>query len=374
LNFEFFMYWYAIEPLDVLLFREAKPFSPGEGSWAKSQFPPLPITVFQSLRSALDGYSHKDRNLEFIGPFLLDIDVTLWLPTPKDLLAVKDKSSSEDENNDDDLDEKVDEWKRSERLRPICQEDETWKYIKSEFEDNQLSLMVTPNIDKHEYICRPKSWITAKALGKYLRGEELTPQEFHDNPWSEQVLPHIHMKSGSRQVREEEGYFTEVAIRLHSGFQLVVGCTCELKEPCVVRLGGEGHRALVSPLPNFQQWDELTIYEKPQANSNFAYLITPGLAEKQPAIYGAYPKSWQENLVGCVSDRPIMWGGVSRVQRREAGEEFALLPQRAFVPPGTVYMFANIPQQKDYLLPVNDSNWLNTFQKLNYGRLLWGKR
>lgn len=38
------MQWYVIEPLDILLFREAKPFSPGEGAWAKSIFPPVPTT------------------------------------------------------------------------------------------------------------------------------------------------------------------------------------------------------------------------------------------------------------------------------------------------------------------------------------------
>ena len=55
------MYWYAIEPLDVLLFREAKPFSPGEGSWAKGLFPPLPSTVFQALRSILPHRNQYER-------------------------------------------------------------------------------------------------------------------------------------------------------------------------------------------------------------------------------------------------------------------------------------------------------------------------
>ncbi|MGI2906704.1 type III-B CRISPR module-associated Cmr3 family protein [Tolypothrix sp. VBCCA 56010] len=367
------MYWYAIEPLDVLLFREAKPFTPGEGSWAKSQFPPLPITVFQALRSALGEYSHKDRNLEFIGPFLLDSNEILWLPTPKDLLAVKDKSNSEDENIDDDLDEKVDKWKRSDRLQPINRQDETWKYINFD-EDNDLSIMVTPSIDKNEYICKPQTWITAAALGKYLQGEQLDYREFHHNPWSVQVLPHIHMQSDSRQVRDESGYFTEVAIRLHSGWRLVAGCSCELFEPHVVRLGGEGHRVLVSPLRDFTQWDELATYCEPKATSNFAYLLTPGLAEKEPAIYGVYPVNWQENLVGCVSDRPIIWGGVSKIQRREADEEFALLPQRAFVPPGTVYLFNFVPASIDYLLPAASTSWFMTFRQLNYGKLLWGER
>lgn len=87
-------YWYKIEPLDILLFRESKPFSPGDGSWAKGQFPPAPITVFQALRSALEARTNKEdkkRDLSFLGPFLLDGNDNLYLTTPKDLIAVGKK-------------------------------------------------------------------------------------------------------------------------------------------------------------------------------------------------------------------------------------------------------------------------------------------
>lgn len=145
-------------------------------------------------------------------------------------------------------------------------------------------------------------------------------------------------------------------------------------EQTVVRLGGEGHRALVSPLTDFHAWEQLAVYQQPKEQSNFAYLLTPGLAEKQPTVYGVYPTSWQENLTGCVSSRPLFWGGVSTIKRQQQDQEFALLPQRAFVSPGTVYLFNNIPQQADYLLPATGGNWLTTFKLLNYGKLLWGQR
>ena len=34
------MPWYTITPLDTVLFRDAKPFAPGERAWAGSVFPP----------------------------------------------------------------------------------------------------------------------------------------------------------------------------------------------------------------------------------------------------------------------------------------------------------------------------------------------
>lgn len=368
------MYWYAIEPLDVLLFREAKPFSPSEGSWAKGQFPPLPITTFQALRSALEQYEQKKRDLEFLGPFLLDKNNTLWLRTPKDLLAVKSKSPINKDIPEDNLDEKTNDWNRIEYLQPACLREKAWKHLC--FDSNELPPMVTPPIDKNnEFICgRPESWITFNALIQYLKGDNLiNPQDFHTDPWSVQVLPHIHMQSGTRQVKDEEGYFTEVAIRLYPGWRLVAAMSAKL-EQTVVRLGGEGHRSLISLLPDFQPWQELAVYEQPKDETNFAYLLTPGLAQIQVAVYGVYPASWKENLYGCVSDRPLLWGGVSTIQRKEQDKEFALLPQRAFVPPGTVYLFEKAPQQTIYLLPDVVENWLTTFQQLNYGKLLWGQR
>ena len=380
--------WYAIEPLDVLLFREAKPFVPGEGSWAKGQFPPMPVTVFQALRSILDFYgSDKKRDLEFIGPFLLDADDVLWLPTPKDILAVKSKPENQKETPEDDLDEQIDNWDRTLRFQPMTPE----AMEKFGFDKDKLPPMVTPALNQNEFICRPQTWISAEALSKYLRGETLKPPEdekekyFHSDPWSVQIMPHIHMKSGERQVKEEEGYFTEVAVRLHSGWKLVAGMSHKLETPDVVRLGGEGHRALVSPLPDFKQWQPLEGFTEPTEASNteasnFAYLLTPGLAEKETAVYGVYPKSWQGLLSGCASDRALLWGGVSNIKRRiinsqdKGDAEFALLPQRAFVPPGTVYIFnAKLPED-ERLLPSVGGSWLKTFQQLNYGKLLWGKR
>ena len=353
------MYWYAIEPLDVLLFREAKPFSPGEGSWAKGLFPPLPITLFQSLRSALPFYDSKQRDLEFIGSFLLNQDI-LYLPTPKDLLALKVLNAGDDA--EDDLHEAITDWQRTIRFEAI-----------DNFDPDRLALMVTPSTEANEIICRPKSWINAKALTQYLKGDNPNnPQDFYADPWEVQILPHIHMESGTRQVREEAGYFTEVAIRLHPGWQLVAALSVAV-EPTVVRLGGEGHRVMLSPI-DLQQWQELDAYGQPTADSNFAYLLTPGLAETQTGVYGVCPNTWQDNLSGYVSDRAILWGGVSTIERKPQKQtQFALLPQRAFVPPGTVYLFKNLPTHQ-HLLPTSDANWIKTFQQLNYGKLFWGRR
>ncbi|WP_200868395.1 MULTISPECIES: type III-B CRISPR module-associated Cmr3 family protein [Microcystis] len=387
------MDWYTISPLDVLLFREAKPFSPGDGSWAASQFPPLPVTVFQALRSSLPHYgdnrADKRRDLEFIGPFLVNGDGTLWLPAPKDLLGIKPIARSED------MEEDASGWTRLVRLVGATEvkvgatEVNAWQFVC--YPKDRLPPMVPPELTG-EFVCgSPLPWIKASALLDYLdhRGE-LRKEDFHENPWDAQVLPHIHMEEGQRQVREAEGYFTEVAVRLRPGWQFVVGVgnNSPLPESFVVRLGGEGHRAIVSraipeALPSVLE--ELMARPVPEraAPGTFAYLLTPGLARVETgAKYGVYPTAWREHLRGCVSDRALLWGGVSSVRRKgrdaiaKDDPEFALVPQRAFVPPGTVYLFESLPPSLTHLLPDLDldSPWRETFYRLNYGKLLWGQR
>jgi CRISPR-associated protein Cmr3 len=375
------MNWYTLEPLDVLLFRESKPFSPGEGAWAKGLFPPLPTVVFQALRSALPTYGHRQRDLTFLGPFLQDGEGTLWFPTPKDLLCVQSYSPADvvaAATEEADFEVQTSQWRETVRLTPLAEGDRDWQHIL--YPPQGLPPMVPPALDGTQFICgRPQPWISAAALAQYLQGiNPTTPDAFCADPWSVQVSPHIHMKSGTRQVRDEEGYFTEVSIRLHSGWQLVAALSGERLPQTVVRLGGEGHRALVSPIPECADWQPLTAATW-QPSARFAYLLTPGLAEiEAEPCYGVYPTDWDDRgyLSGCVSDRPLLWGGVSTFRRNGSGtlpEEntFALLPQRAFVPPGTIYTFHSPPADQA-LLPNHDRVWRQTFQQLNYGKLLWG--
>ncbi len=111
------MEWYSLTPIDVLMFREAKPFSPGEGSWAKGLFPPLPVTVFQAVRSAIAHYTRKRRDLDFIGPFLLQDETTLWLPAPKDLVCLFPESRSESPSELHNRKQSSNRWEKLVRLQ-----------------------------------------------------------------------------------------------------------------------------------------------------------------------------------------------------------------------------------------------------------------
>jgi CRISPR-associated protein Cmr3 len=390
------MHWYAIEPLDVLLFRDCKPFSPGEGSWAKGLFPPMPITVFQALRSLLPKADNQQqriqRDLSFLGSFLVDDQNTLWLPTPKDLVCLYPKGHNRKIAGDD--------WSEIKRLQPADSSHPAWEH---------LAFAETPMVLTEKWngtIGQPQSWVKADALFRYLQGENnYQKEDFCSHPWDMQVLPHIHMQTNTRQVRDSEGYFTEVAVRLKPGWKFIAAINIEIRAG-VIRLGGEGHRAMVSKLEpdetlekhlqfleKSDRHEQLEFLHKSDEKSdrpsvfNFAYLLTPGLAQVDTALYGSYPNTWKEILQGCATDRALLWGGVSTMRKREDDDigEFALLPQRAFVPPGTVYVFRedipeDIPEDKQpkdqQLIPEfteQEKRWLTTFQQLNYGKLLWGR-
>lgn len=386
--------WYTLTPLDVLLFRDAKPFSPAEGAWAKGQFPPMPITVFQAVRSLLEREERSagqggSRNLEFLGPFLVDDEDIVWLPTPKDLLGLQDQNAGIAKGA-------AEKWEKIERLIPIENASGDWSHF---IFDNCQLLPLVPPLSARRWM-PPLPWMKLEPLfEKYLKGcNEFKLSDFTERPWSTQVLPHIHLESGTRQVKDEDGYFTEVAVRLKEGWKLAVAMKLPspdksatiqkplLETPAAIRLGGEGHHAIVSEIIDDSLLKQLRQLEAPQhperaEDESFAYLLTPGLAQVQnEPLYAVYPSQWFPFLKGCASDRALLWGGVSLIRRKDKTEpnskleSFALSPQRAFVPPGTVYLFNQIPDSYPALVPQGEVLWYQTFRQLNYGKLLWGKR
>lgn len=163
------MHWFGLMPLDVLLFREAKPFSPGEGAWAKGLFPPMPITVFQAMRSLLpdygEGAANRRRDLNFLGPFLQDPDGNLWLATPKDLVGIRHRSENDEEPKPDQK-KASDQWEQLVRLQPAAADGVLG------FSERSLPPMVFPALETDQYVCgKPDAWMRADVLTAYLGGK-----------------------------------------------------------------------------------------------------------------------------------------------------------------------------------------------------------
>jgi CRISPR-associated protein Cmr3 len=248
-----------------------------------------------------------------------------------------------------------------------------------------------------------RAYLHYKAIKKLLQGAFPTPEEWlcqageGAQPWQIENRPHNTLQEQTRQVKEEDGYFVEKAIRLDPGWSLALAFDSQLANPLLLRLGGEGHRVILESCPaldqqwaklkdlsdkNFQQAQEHATTELTQKARSLAYLVTPGVFERLhngSFACRAYPWEWKlahthnpnqttpGELVSVATDKPLPIS--CRLQSKE--KTSAPAPQVFAAPPGTVY-YLNQPQslfQDECSAPPKVQRW----RKLGYSELLWLK-
>lgn len=368
-------YWYTLTPLDVLLFRDAKPFTPGERAWARSVFPPYGHAIAGAIRSILQ----VRHDMRLTGPFLCHHG-QLHLPRPLNYVGEQPLVPVEWFDPSPQL-----KWDRQMPMPLMTAQKQ------SEFEDK-------PETDKL------RKFLEADQVLKILNGESptkadwLCPAGMQPEPWDVESRPHNAIETGQRTVKDSDGYFVENAIRLHSGWSLVIALDEETHSrlqvigiPTAMRLGGEGHRVLIEHCPDLdEQWHQLQ--EKSQQNyaqaeaeltqdpilgRSLAYLVTPGVFERTRngvATCRAWPWEWNlahapnKNqaagpLVSVVSDRPVPISG----RWLKDGNSIPA-PQVFAAPPGSVYYLAR-PERLYQDQP--DHPRVNKWRKLGYSELLW---
>jgi len=92
-----------INPLDTLFFRDGKPFSMGEETWADAIFPPSPSVIYGALRSTYFAYNIRElekanedddptKKME-IKSIYLKINDEIFFPPPLDLVKKKEREN-----------------------------------------------------------------------------------------------------------------------------------------------------------------------------------------------------------------------------------------------------------------------------------------
>ncbi len=156
-----------------------------------------------------------------------------------------------------------------------------------------------------------------------------------------------------------------------------------------LRLGGEGHRAILERCDCLkEQWEELeqaSNQHRQQAERCMAYLITPGIFERihrevskegrdrDIARCRAYPWEWKsDNLVGVATDKPVPIS--CRIQDKDGSGKSIPAPQVFAAPPGSVYylkhpqpLYADAPNAK----PGKALARAKRMRQLGYSELLW---
>ncbi len=416
------MYWYTLTPLDVLLFRDAKPFTPGERAWAGSVFPPNGHTLAGAIRGLLGEKAY----FQLKGPFFCRTDypsgnakggrttninlpkVRLYLPRPLGFVGSKP-------------------------LVPLAWNDESSlnQALWDKSQPCPLSLLPkrgNKNQDKDEDNSEDKyrQYLPSEVVEKYLEQGKISPEDWlmkpdeegDDKPWTVETRSHNALTEGTRQVKEADGYFVENAIRLHPGWSLAIAIDQEIiNTPTTVRLGGEGHRAILQRCEELdEQWQRLqTLSDKnyEQAKQQYetglkendqaliekarslAYLITPGVFERlhnnRKAMCQAWPWEWKladtvnanqtpGHLVSVATDRAVPIS--CRIKDKNDDKKSIPAPQVFAAPPGSIYylnqpelLFAENPQllsaeNSDSKLP-KALKRAKRFLDLGYSEILW---
>lgn len=238
------MHWYTITPLDILLFRDAKPFTPGERAWAGSTFPPNGHTIAGALRNILG----EKVNLKIKGPFYCyqeDTKFTLYLPRPLGFVGATPLLPLT--------------WHKT-----SCLHHAMWDKTKPcplaipSSNDNEKETVEDETGTKY------RQYLPYDAIAEYLQTGQISQEKWQlkhkgeDKPWQIETRSHNTIQKDKKQVKDADGYFVENAIRMMPGWHLVIAVDQEIPTPTTMHLGGEGHRVIVEPCEALdKQWQEL---------------------------------------------------------------------------------------------------------------------
>ena len=365
------IYWYKIAPVDILLFRDAKPFTPGERAWAASVFPPSGHTIAGAIRSIID----RSLDLELIGPFLCYHD-TLYFPRPLNFV-----------NGD--------------RLVPLAWHKKHPLSGQIIWDESQPTPLVMPPQTRTKFTSVAltyRQYLPVDAIESFLKTGDVSQESFNvpsleaedlsseQQPWKTETRSHNSIDNHTRQVKDSGSYFIENAIRLLPNWTIVIGLDIDIPTPAVIRLGGEGHRAILQKCPVLnEQWDTISALSAANFKSTkkaLAYLITPGIFERKQnnrAICRSYPWEWKlahtnnpnqtkGNLVSVATEKAIPISG-----RIRDGETSIPAPQMFAAPPGSVY-YLNQPQALfEAVGETKVTKRIGVLKSLGYSKLLWAK-
>lgn len=381
------IYWYSLTPLDVLLFRDAKPFSPGERAWATSVFPPNNHTIAGALRGLLG----EKTTFTIKGVFLCHQD-TLYFPRPLSFVG-SNPLVPLDWKKDANLHQAL--WNQSQPCPLVKLKDDRKSSDKNEDED----------LPSDEYY---RQFLPSDVVKRYLETGEIpesdwiTTDENEKQPWTKETRPHNAIEEGTRQVKDADGYFVENTIRMSSGWSLAIGIDKELPSS-IIQLGGEGHRAILTPSKALtKQWQEIQQISQnnfkrgmEKSEKAIAYLVTPGIFErkhddsqyKNQSVCRAWPWEWklahtvnpnQKSgylvSVATANSLPISCRIREKPEMAEhspksipAPQVFAAVPGSCYYLNKPEYLFADSPDSK----PGKGLEKAKSWRQLGYSELLW---
>lgn len=367
------IYWYKISPVDILLFRDAKPLTPGERAWAVGGFPPSGHTIAGAIRSIIEGH------IELIGPFLCYHNI-LYFPRPLNFV-------------------------NSDRLIPLAWHKKhplSGQIIWDESQPNPL--VMPPQARTRSALAEVapmyRQYLPVEAIESFLKTGSIPNELFkvpiqeaedlssEQQPWKTETRSHNSIDHQTKQVKDSGSYFIENAIRLLPNWTIAIGLNIDIPTPEAIRLGGEGHRAILQRCADLdEQWitiSDLSATNFKSTKKALAYLTTPGIFERKQnnrALCRSYPWEWKlahtnnprqtkGNLVSVATEKAIPISGRIRDDKDNSSIP---APQMFAAPPGSVY-YLNQPQALFEAVGETDvAKRIRALKNLGYSKLLWAK-
>jgi len=350
------MTWVFIEPADVWLFRDGRPFSAGEGHVARSVFPPTPLTVQGALRSLVLGHSEvgwqefrhqstpKARELgevigypavqgrnaslgsfSIAGPFLARREggkIVRYTPLPADVVRYAQDGAHFALRPTRGLPFKT-EW-------PVPDLYPLWP--------GKTEVVKAPD---------PRGWLSERGLEGYLRGEPFAPLQgeklFDREPRFGVALDYEKRQSEPHMLYQAE--FIRPAARQDGEVGLLVRLGPDVTLPAqegILTLGGEARGAYYSQLDDGRVSAEAGL-RVPTRRFKLVFLTPAWFSGGWQPADGSM--GWSRILGGPA----VLVAAAVRIPQHIGGWDIAVgwhKPMYHYVPAGSVYFFELVQEDK----------------------------
>ena len=302
-----------IEPLDTLFFRDGKPFSMGDDSWADGIFPPAPSVIYGAIRSWILANNEelknnvkeiiKDKEHYFnqikIENIAYKIGASFYFPAPLDLAQNKNNIENEKEKEKDDGIYKLHALSSENKFNNVIHSEkvsEIFKFvnIKNKNDKEPENLDVVKNF--------PEGLINLTDFSDYMGNRKMQYHNIYS--WKEQLKPEpkIGIGKNNETNSSDDGQLFRIEqirpkIKDEEKFKIVVDIHLPMElsylkntNNNIIKIGGEGKIAALSLINNSLSEKIAPKYEM---SEHFKiYLSTPAIFEK-----GWLPKFIDDNLM-----------------------------------------------------------------------------
>jgi len=320
-----------IEPLDTLFFKNGKPFSIGEETWADGVFPPSPSVIYGALRTAyfsqnpgeIEKANQDDdptKDLKIKGLYN-KFENKIYLPLPSDIVQLKNRSRTE---------KNKEKRKKEYKVVSLDRKNRDEMNLISGMHDLSKILTYKEEVDSIE-----DGIILLSSFERYLMGntEKITIRKLSDLVSLE---PKIGIGRQNDTRTSEEGRLYRVGMRRFKDLKILIDFNgVNLHEEGFIKLGGEGKTV-------FYKKEENDIrVAHPEINGNIfkLYLSTPAIFNNgwlpdwidEKTLEGEC-KGVKFKLLTAAIGRYISIGGFDMKKKMPK-------PMTRAIPPGSVYYF-----------------------------------